>query len=634
MNKVSACILDCPDACSLLVDSQEKIIQGNPKHPFTRDFICPKGKNFFQRLNSEERVTEPLLRQGSGYINTTWDKALDMIAEHLNRLRSRPESILHVRGYGYRGVLAQASLNFFQAIGSSKTYGSLCDEAGIEACTRDMGSLKHNDPMDILNACRIVNWGKDFARASMHSSMIISQARKSGARVLTISPGGDSNPRLSDDFILIRPGSDRFLAAAIIKMFLDKDSIRPDIVDRTANWPIFKNLIQSFSLSELLSACQVSTDEALRLFRWYQEPGPTATILGWGLQRYVLGGQNVRLINALALLSGNMGIMGGGAYFNVSSGRNLGQWTAWTSPRMVEKRERRQLAHYDLGREIENARPEIEFIWVDGHNAVNQIPDSLRTAMAFEKPFVVCVDGFLNDTALRSDIILPPALMLEKEEILGSCLHNYVNYSGKILQSRGSCRSDFDILSDLGQRLTPEIIFPNQNECLEAGLKPLGTSLEHIRKKGFVRAERPDIAYENLIFDHPDNLYCFPSELDQEPEADPAFPLRLLSLIQGRYMHSQIPESEQKGLPRIFISQINPLASQLDPLKKTCLVTPLGKMDVEVRSITDLHPEAVIFRRDGWMKRGHGPNILIESRKTDMGNCAAYYSQPCRIEQE
>jgi anaerobic selenocysteine-containing dehydrogenase len=634
MNKISACILDCPDACSLLVDSQEKIIQGNPDHPFTRGFICPKGKNFLSRINSEERVTEPMLRQGSGYVNTTWDKALDIIAEHLNRLRSRPESILHVRGYGYRGVLAQAGLNFFQAIGSSKTYGSLCDEAGIEACTRDMGSLKHNDPMDILNACRIVNWGKDFSRASMHSSMIISQARKSGARVLTISPGGDSNPRLSDDFILIRPGSDRFLAAAIIKMFLDKNNIRPDIIDRTANWPIFRSLIQSFSLSGLLKECQVSTDEALRLFRWYQESGPTATIIGWGLQRYVLGGQNVRMINALALLSGNMGVKGGGAYYNVSSGRNLGQWTALTSPHADEKRKRRQLAHYDLGREIENARPEIEFIWVDGHNAVNQIPDSLRTARAFEKPFVVCVDGFLNDTALCSDVILPPALMLEKEEILGSCLHNYVNYSGKILQPRGSCRSDFEIFSDLGQRLTPEIIFPGQNECLEAGLKPLGTRLEHIRKKGFLLADHPKIAFQGLVFDHPDFLYRFPTELQQDPSTDQDYPLRLLSLIQGRYMHSQIPESEQKGLPRIFISESNQALPELDPLKQTYLATPLGRMKVEVRTISNLHQEAVIFRRDGWMKCGHGPNILIEPRKTDMGNCAAFYSQPCRIEQE
>ncbi len=634
MNKISACILDCPDSCSFLVDSQKQIILGNPGHPFTRGFICPKGKSFFQRLNSRERVTQPLLRHGSGFEPVTWNRALDIIAGHLCRLRSEPERILHIRGYGYRGVLAQAGLNFFNVLGASGTYGSLCDEAGIEACLRDFGSLNHNNPMDLLNASRIINWGKDFSRSSIHSSGLISLARKSGAKVMTISPGGDSNTGLSDEFILIRPGMDRFLAAAVIKMFLESGVVRQEIIERTANWPVFQNLIQSVALSDLLSACNVYESDVRRLFHWYRESGPAATIIGWGLQRYVRGGQNVRMINALALTSGNIGIMGGGSYFNISSGRNLGQWTARTALTAETQTKRRKLAHHDLGREIEEASPAIEFIWVDGHNVINQTPDSRRVARAFEKPFVVCVDCFLNDTALRSDIILPPALMLEKDEILGSCLHDYVNYSGKAVEPRGLCRSDFEILQDLGHRLDPEVSFPGQEECLEAGLKPLGISLEHIRENGFAHADRPDIAYKELIFDHPDNLYRFPTELAREPEADPAFPLRLLSLIQGRYMHSQIPESEQKGLPRIFISQLNPMASQLDPMKNAYLATPLGRMRVEARSIPDLHPEAVIFRRDGWMKHGHGPNILIEPRKTDMGNCAAFYSQPCRIEQE
>jgi anaerobic selenocysteine-containing dehydrogenase len=633
MNKISACILDCPDSCSFLVDSGNQRIRGNPDHPFTRGLICPKGKDFFRRINAPERIIEPMLRQEKGFVPVSWDRALDMIAGHINRLRPRPGSILHLRGYGYRGVLGQAGPNFFSALGSSGTYGSLCDEAGIEACRRDFGSLNHNHPLDIRNASRIVNWGRDFARSSIHTSALISKAKKSGTGIMTISPGGDSNQNLSDNFILIRPGTDRFLAAAVIKMFMESGRISRDIPMKTNNWLAFMDLIQTWSLEKLLSACQVSEAEARRLYHWYNDPGPTASIIGWGLQRHVLGGQNVRLINALALISGNVGISGGGSYYNISSARNLGNWSALSAPEPWPARERRLLAHYDLGREIERADPPIELIWVDGHNPVNQVPDGLRLARAFEKPFVVCVDGFMNDTAWRADIILPPAFMLEKEEILGSCLHDYVNYSGKVVEPRGSCRSDFEILRDLGQRLDPIIDFPEQEACLEAGLLPLGTSPGEIRDKGFIQAKRPLIAYQGLVFDHPDHLYRFPEELNQEPGTDPEFPLRLLSLIRGRYMHSQIPESDQKGLPRVFISELNPTASRLKPGKDTFLATPLGKLPVEVKSIPGLHPQALVMRRDGWIKCGHGPNILIEPRKTDMGDCAAFYSQPCRIEQ-
>ncbi|MFN2267784.1 MAG: molybdopterin-dependent oxidoreductase, partial [Desulfonatronovibrio sp.] len=518
MPEISACLLNCPDYCSFIINPDTRSIRANPDHPFTRGFICSKGKNFFQRLESENRVTRPMLRQKSGFVSISWDQALDLAAERISRLRQSPEKILHIRGYGYRGVLAQASLNFFKALGSSATYGSLCDEAGIEACQRDFGSLNHNDPLDILNATRIINWGKDFARSSPHTAALVSRARKSGTRVLTISPGGHTTTR-ADETIIIRPGTDRFLAAAVIRMFMESGKISREILDRASNSGSFLDYLSSWSVLELLSVCDVSPGKAKLVFDWYERPGPAASILGWGLQRYVSGGENVRFINALAFISGNIGVSGGGAYYNIGSGRNLADWAALTSKQPDSGR--RQLALYNLGREIQESSPAIEFIWIDGHNVVNQAPDSLELAQSLKKPFVVCVDGFFNDTALRADLILPPAFMLEKEEVLGSCLHNFVNYSARALEPRGECRSDFDILKDLGQRLHPAITFPEQSDCLETGLSLLDISLEQIKSQGFVKAGHPDVAYKNMVFDHSGGLYSFPESLTPEPDQDP-----------------------------------------------------------------------------------------------------------------
>ncbi|WP_028573854.1 molybdopterin-dependent oxidoreductase [Desulfonatronovibrio hydrogenovorans] len=633
MNFHSACILDCPDACSFVVDKEKKSIRGNPDHPITQGFVCAKGRNFFRRLDSPERITSPLLRKGNDFLPVSWDQALDLAALHLNRLRSTPEKILHVRGYGYRGVLAQASLNFFQTLNSATTFGSLCDEAGIEACNRDFGSLNHNDPLDLLNAEYIVNWGKDYSRSSPHTAALISKAARSGTRIITISPGGQK-PDLADRSILIRPGTDRFLAAAIIKMFMDAGLADRMNLDRASNHQDFLELLRSLNLSDLLSACHVSEDTAREVFQIYARSGPTASLIGWGLQRHLYGGENVRFINALAMISGNIGIRGGGSYFNVGSGRNLGSWTASTRDQPKGEVKRPRLALFNLGREIADSNPEIEFIWIDGHNVVNQVPDSSALIKAFKARFIVCVDGFFNDTALRSDLILPPAFMLEKEEVLGSCLHDYVNYSGKILEPRGGCRSDFDILQDLGHRLFPAVTFPRPDQCLQTGLEKIGVSLEEIRSRGFLKGDAPDIAFQDMIFDHPDQLYSFPRTLSREPAPDPGYPLRLLSLIQGKYMHSQIPEQDQTGLPMVSISSNNPLAACLDLSKKTFLVTPLGRLEVGVKVVDNIHPEAVIIPRDGWIKHGHNPNILIQSRSTDMGWCAAYYSQTCCLIQE
>ena len=658
-SRISACILDCPDACSFLVDSRTRTLRANPAHPFTRGVICRKGARFFDRLDAPERITRPLvrtspkrgLRRGKdagkgqeGFEAVSWDTALELIAGKLNALADRPEAVLHVRGHGYRGVLAQASLNFFSALGSSTIHGSLCDDAGIEACIRDFGALEHNDPTDLLNAGRIVNWGKDLGRSSPHIGLLVREARKKGTRVLTISPGGDGSEGWSDHVIRLRPGTDRFLAAWLIRRLVEQDRIAPDIVRVCAGWEAFRALVMNQNPEVLLLRCDVEQRHAEELLEWYS-PGPesvsgatfgaTATLIGWGVQRYLFGGRNVRFINALALLSGNIGRAGGGAYFNIASGRNLGSWRA-DSPGRTVAASRRSFLLPTLAWDLEWADPPVECVWVDGHNVVNQVPDALAMAKALQKPFVVCVEAFLTDTARCADVILPPALMLEREDIVGSCLHHYVNYSGQVVPPRGECRTDDDILRDLGSRLTPPVRFPEPDECLRIGLGPTGADLDAFRAEGFVRVNHPLVAFSGLTFAHPDGLYRFPEALDPEPrqpdqDDDPEYPLRLLSLVRGKYMHSQIPESEQQGLPEVLVSPDNPDLSGLDPDGPVFLATPLGRMAVQVRLDASLHPRAVVIRRDGWISLGHGPNAIIEPQITDMGNCAALYSQCCRL---
>ena len=48
--------------------------------------------------------------------------------------------------------------------------------------------------------------------------------------VITISPGGDGNDTFSNERICIRPGTDRFLAAAVIKLLAEDRRIAPAVL--------------------------------------------------------------------------------------------------------------------------------------------------------------------------------------------------------------------------------------------------------------------------------------------------------------------------------------------------------------------------------------------------------------------
>ena len=158
----------------------------------------------------------------------------------------------------------------------------------------------------------------------------------------------------------MRPGTDRFLAAAVLKLFLEAGDLNPWALTRTANWPALRGLIDSLDFRQLCRACDVSAADAEMVYDWYADPGNVATLIGWGLQRHIFGGENVRFINAVAMLSGNIGVSGGGAYYNISSGRNLGTWAHLVrggQPAVA----RRELLINDLGPELRRADPPVEF---------------------------------------------------------------------------------------------------------------------------------------------------------------------------------------------------------------------------------------------------------------------------------
>jgi len=93
----------------------------------------------------------------------------------------------------------------------------------------------------------------------------------------------------------------------------------------TYNWPAFREIVMTRTVAELASACGVGPDEVRRLADIYRCGEPGATLIGWVLQCHIFGAENVRFINALALLSGQIGLPGGGSYYIAPFTRHLEQ---------------------------------------------------------------------------------------------------------------------------------------------------------------------------------------------------------------------------------------------------------------------------------------------------------------------
>jgi anaerobic selenocysteine-containing dehydrogenase len=147
-----------------------------------------------------------------------------------------------------------------------------------------------------------------------------------------------------------------------------------------------------------------------------------------------------------------------------------------------------------------------------------------------------------------------------------------------------------------------------------------------------VRSNRSPIAYQDLHFDHQDGRYRFPYILHPEPQAPAEFPLRLLSLVRRKTIHSQILAEDQNQPPEVWVAPDSFCLKELNLARPVELISPLGRLQVSVQTMEGLHPEVVIYRRGDWISRGGGVNQLIAARLTDIGSGAAYYDQYVRLE--
>jgi len=528
---------------------------------------------------------------------------------------------------GSRGITKDVCDHFFAALGCSKTYGSLCDATGIHAFTKDFGDLDHNDVRDILKSKRIVNWGRDLSRSSVHLARLVQRARRNGAEVISISPGGRSFLNFSDHLICIHPGRDRFLALAVLKLLQNQGLLDRSSYNMCQGQDQFEEILKGFSLKSLSKLCEVGLDDVQLLAEMYARP-PVATLIGWGLQRYLFGAENVRAIDALAWLSGSVGQSGGGVYFNISSVRHLDY--SW----LAEGKGRR-LCLPDLAREIRRAeQPKLSVAWIAGTNVVNQVADSEAVARALNSlDFVVVADAFMTDTAECADLVLPCTLMWEEEDVLGSCMHDFLQYTACVFKAPEGCSSDLDHARRLDHLLGQPIGLPKRQDCLQRTLKAHGSKecLQELRSRGFYQARQKKVVYSQGT-KNAGGFFQLLNKLTPEPESDPEYPFYLLSLIRRETTHSQILPEEQGRLPRIWINPRFSGLSNLQLQKPVWLVSELGKIKVEVEYDPSLHPRVIVYRRGDWSKFGGGVNRIIRPRLTDMGPGAAYYSQPVRLE--
>jgi len=624
----AVCTYDCPDACSLLVSGQGETLtlRGDPDHPITAGMLCHRIRRHPGRLRDPERLRQPMLRQGDDWTAVSWQEALKLAGKKLAAALQDhgPASVVWLGGGGSLGLSKQLIGHFFHSLGPITTRsGGVCGAAGDAAQALDFGGVGGHDYSDMDHSDAVVLWGKDPATTGLHLLPFVRAARRRGAPVTLIEVRPTKTAHLVDRVIRIRPGGDGWLALAVLRWLRGRDALPDGARARVGNLAGIEPLLTD-DVADAARRAGASMADVAWLGAIYARRAPVGTWVGWGPTRRRFGGRNLRWIDALGVLSGHVGVRGGGINFNSDRRRGL-------DTTMLARRSGRVIAAPFLAEQLSSLTdPPARFAWIATTNPVTQYPDSAALHQALRGvDFTVVADAFMTDTARAADLVLPVKLMLEEADVVGSYQHQHIAAGEVAATPMKGPRSDVHILRSLRAEigLPPDPLL----EDVPATLARMTRSWFDSGNDGPKRNPcQPMVPWADG-FDTADGLAHLVDELPAVPAHDGDFPLLLQTPPSHRWQTSQLTAREQDAPPTCFIhpEAAPPGVRDGDPAR---LVSPIGELTVGIALDEDLWPGGCVVHRGGALALGRCVNRLVQAHSTDIGLGAAFYDQPVRLE--
>lgn len=638
----TTCNRDCADACSIVATVQDGTIThlgGDKDHPVTQGFLCYRTSHFLARQYAPERLTTPWLRRSKNEPLTavSFDEAMDYAAEKLLAIRrqSGPAAIFHYRSGGSLGHLKYVTDYFWERFGPvTIKRGDICTGAGDAAQLEDFGLLDANDLEDLENARTILIWGRNVVTCSPHTIPVLKRAKAKGTKLILIDPIHHQTARLCDEHVQVRPGGDLALALAVGRRLFECGATHPAAADYCEGLDGFRALCMASSMATWLERADVSLAQVEGIVRGLTEDAPCTFLVGWGMARRKLGSTTLRAIDAVAAVSGNIGVSGAGVsyYYNRKSAVDT-SFLGATPPRTIcEPR----FGHDILAQQ----EPPIRAVWITAGNPVCMLPDAHVNARALQQTeFVVVVDAFFTDTAACADLILPCCTLLEDDDVLGAYGHHYLGVSTPVVAPPGEVKSDLQIIQALAARTG--LAEPMAGSAAEwkhrlmaPKLAPHGVDLASVAAKPTRSPLSPRIAHAGRRFQTPSGRARLLGSIPPGQEPSPAresFPLTLLSCATPDSQSSQWVKPADGPLP----CTVHPdAAAGFTDGEVAWLESALSAIPVCVRIDAAQRRDVAIVPKGGHLRGQRSANQLIGARLTDQGEGAALYDEGVRLVRE
>jgi len=526
---------------------------------------------------TDQRGAEP-------FVEVSWDRALDLVAAELVRVRdNHGHEAIYGASYGW-GSAGRFHMPSNQTYRFLRMFGGYTDGRGTysasaaEAIVPYLFGSRYGQVIGaqtswsqiVDNSSLIVSFGSlrlnnaqvTFGGQGPHQTRAwLDQARDRGIKFVNISPLADDEPRdLDSRWLATRPGTDVALMAGLIHTLVVNGLADEDFLARyTQGWPQLWAYLSGATDGEAKNAtwaagiCGLDESTIVDLAT-KMAANRTMVNLSLSMQRADHGEQPYWMGLALAAVLGQIGLPGGGFAFPYGANGNVGAGQirkrvpglpvpprppdapVISTSRIVEMLEQPGQGYHFDGRY--GIFPDIKLVYWAGGNVFHHHQDLNRLVRAWQKPETIVVhEPFWTPMAKRADIVLPVTTPLERND-LGAAETMLVAMK-QAITPHGEARDDYAVYVELAERLGFAAKFGegrSADEWVEylyeqfAAENDYAPDFERFWAEGMVDHQMPTMGDTDQVF-----LSDYRTDPDGSPLSTPSGRLELFSQTIAAY---------------------------------------------------------------------------------------------------
>lgn len=469
----------CGTGCNLtlgVMDNKVLTTIYDENQGFHKGQLCCRGRFGYQFVNSNKRLTKPMVRKNGHLVEATWDEALGLVASRLKGAGNTVAALTTPRLTNEELFQFKKLMNL---VGSDKfdhaagyAHSALTDGfASSFAIAASPATI-----LDIQKSNLLLVIKTDTYETHPVVGFEINMAVKDKGVALSIL--SDKRGKLSRlpgaKTVIHAPGAEVMLLNALTKVLFD-EKLCSESAKSVAGFTALEAAMSAFDLATAAQQCGLGLDELKQQAIEYAKADKALIIFSAG-QGYVgHDGELAKAAANLAILTDRIGKEGSGVLCLSEKNNSQGAVDMGFYPQNPANNAQSILNGCKDG--------SIKTLLIAGENPLVSYPNHAMVDAALEQvEFLIVSELFMTETAARADVVLPVCSYAEKEGTFTST-DRRVQYIKPAVAKVGSSRSDFAVINSLielvggGAAGTPAKIFSEIAETVQGYAGMTYTSL-------------------------------------------------------------------------------------------------------------------------------------------------------------